>query len=154
MACIRDRVPCPWVAPSIEPTGDDQSGAALFYFIDNEVGILRQQWRGAVDRHDVIKFWKLLISDGRTLSVGRHLDDLRDCRLMFSGEGWFHLIRDILQKMPTHASWKAAIIVNSSETLGVVRQFLGYAGDLVEAEIFFDMAEGEAWLCASESSDS
>ncbi len=83
--------------------------------------------------------------------VGRHLNDLRDCRLEFSGNEWLDLVVRYLESGPVHAAWKAAIVVNGVETLGVVNQFIRYAGDLVTAKIFDDMDEADTWLLSGES---
>lgn len=42
-------------------------------------------------------------------------------------------------------------MVSSSEMYGVARQFMGYAGELVEGEVFYDLDEAEAWLRALDS---
>jgi hypothetical protein len=120
--------------------------AGLTYVLDAERNILRQQWRGTIRPVDVVAYWQRLIADEATLAIGHHLNDLRQCRLEFSGEQWLSMIAGVLERMPAHAPWRAAIVVDSAATAGTVRQFLGYAGDLVVAQVFLCMDEAEAWL--------
>ena len=128
------------------PPADIAAAPALTYVLDVERNILRQQWRGTIQPLDVVAYWQRLIADEATLAVGQHLNDLRACRLEFSGDQWLSLIASVLERMPAHAPWRAAIVVDSAETAGTVRQFLGYAGDLVVAQVFLGMDEAETWL--------
>lgn len=127
---------------------DIAAGAALTYLLDGERNILLQRWRGTVQPRDVLAFWHRLIADEATLGFGRHLNDLRECRLELSGDQWLQMIAGVLETMPEHAPWRAAIVVDSAATAGTVRQFLGYAGDLVVAQVFLEMDAAEAWLLA------
>lgn len=102
--------------------------------------------RGAVSSAQVGQFWRRMLEDPEALAIGRHLDDLRDCRFTFSGNEWLNLVKTFLVPAPPHARWKAAFVVNSSEMYGVLRQFVAYAGQLVEAEIFQELKSAEAWL--------
>ncbi len=128
------------------PAADIATNAALTYVLDVECNILRQQWRGTVQPVDVVAYWQRLIADEATLAIGHHLNDLRECRLEFSGDQWLSMIAGVLERMPAHAPWRAAIVVDSAETAGTVRQFLGYAGDLVVAQVFLRLDEAETWL--------
>lgn len=130
----------------VPPATDIASDATLSYVLDSERNILHQQWRGTIRPMDVVAYWQRLIADEATLAVGRHLNDLRECRLEFSGDQWLSMIASVLERMPAHAPWRAAIVVDSAETAGTVRQFLGYAGELVEAQVFLRMDEAETWL--------
>lgn len=130
-------------SPVVQHSAD---GAEFGYVIDRQAGVLRQTWRGTVSSGDVGDFWRRLFHDHHTLALSQHLDDLRDCRFMFSGNEWLELVKNFLAPAPPHARWKAAFVVNSSEMYGVLRQFIAYAGDLVEGEIFYEMESAEAWL--------
>ena len=121
-------------------------GAQLDYVIDRRVPMLRLTWRGAVSSTDVGHFWTQLLRDHETHAIGRHLDDLRDCHFTFSGNDWLDLVKQYLIPAPPHARWKAAFVVNSAEMYGVLRQFIAYAGELVEGEIFADEGSAERWL--------
>ncbi|MBK8959509.1 MAG: hypothetical protein IPM80_14015 [Proteobacteria bacterium] len=125
---------------------NDLPAKDLSYSIDHGSGLLHMRWRGVVSSADVGQFWTRLLDDGDALAIGRHLDDLRDCRFTFSGNEWQELVKGYLVPAPPHARWKAAFVVNSSEMYGVLRQFIAYAGELVEAEIFSDVNSALAWL--------
>lgn len=136
-------------SPDHFPGRDGADKARLSYSIDLARGMLCQTWRGAISHVDVEDFWNTLIQDPETLRIGRHLNDLRECTLHVSGDDWLDMIVRVLEHMPPHAAWKAAIVVDSPANFGVVRQFLGYAGDLVVAELFTDLASAERWLLDS-----
>ena len=120
----------------------------ISYSIDHQKGYITERWSGDIAAADLSAYWRQYLTDPEVLALRRTLVDMRQCRILFSGEELSNLVHGIVLPIIKDADWKTAIVVKDSVQFGVSRQYHVFAETYSRDAIFDDAEAALKWLLA------
>ena len=120
----------------------------ISYSIDQQHGVIREEWSGDVDAAQLAAYWQRYLADPSVLAIRKTVVDLRQCRIQFTGAQLSELVQRIVIPALEGRDWKSALVVEQSVQFGVSRQYQVFANHYSSDSIFTDHDAAIAWLIA------
>ena len=120
----------------------------ISYSIDQQHGVIREEWSGDVDAAQLAAYWQRYLADPSVLAIRKTVVDLRQCRIQFTGAQLSELVQRIVIPALEGRDWKSALVVERSVQFGVSRQYQVFANHYSNDSIFTDHDAAIAWLIA------
>jgi hypothetical protein len=125
----------------------------ISYSIDADRGLIVEAWQGDVTAADLRGYWHGYLADPRVMALRRTLVDLRQARILFTGEELFDLVCDVVQPALAGRRWTTAILVARAVQLGVSKQYQVFAEAYSRDAIFDDYDKALRWLDQESNAD-
>ena len=120
----------------------------ISYTIDDEHRYIVETWTGMITAAYLGEFMRRFLADPVVTAIGRTVVDIRECRLLFSGEQLAELVENIVVPMMNGRKWISAIVVNDPIQFEITRQYHLLAESYSRDSIFGTLEDAIAWLQA------
>ena len=118
----------------------------ISYSIDNEKNCILETWTGMITASDLGAYWRHYLADPNVMTIRRTAVDLRECRILFSGEQLAELVETIVLPMLSGKDWKTAIVVTDPLQVEVTRQYHILAESYSKDAVFDTPEAAMDWL--------
>ena len=118
----------------------------ISYSIDDENGCIVETWTGMITASYLGTFWRRFLADPVVVAIGRTVVDIRECRLLFSGEQLAELVESIVVPMLNGRKWTSAIVVTDPIQFEITLQYHMLAESYSRDSIFGTREAAIAWL--------
>jgi len=118
----------------------------ITYTIDDENRCIVETWTGMITASYLGAFWREFLADPVILAIGRSVVDIRECRLLFSGEQLAELVETIVAPALKGRKWTSAIVVTDPIQFEITRQYHILAESYSRDSIFGTPEDAIAWL--------
>jgi hypothetical protein len=121
---------------------------SISYTIDLENGCTRVTCKGAISASVLGDHWRRYLADPVVMATRRTMVDLRECRILFSGEQLAHLVESIVLPLLNGKDWTTAIVVGDPDQVEISRQYHALAESYSRDSIFSTPEAAMEWLLA------
>lgn len=126
----------------------------ISYRVDQESGVIFEEWSGKIDISDLADFWTALIADMHVLRLHTTLVDMTTAEFAFSADELFNALIRVIGMPIVITRWRTAFLVATPAQQGVAIQLIGIMSNFVVANIFEDAGTALAWLTGQSPADS
>jgi hypothetical protein len=120
----------------------------ISYLIDREHRCIHETWTGMITAKDLGDYWRQFLTDPVVLVIRRTIVDLRECRILFSGEQLAELVESIVLPLLNGKSWRTAIVVGDPMQHEVTRQYHVLAESYSRDSVFSTPEAAMEWMQA------
>jgi hypothetical protein len=118
----------------------------ISYSIDRESRCIHETWTGMITAKDLADYWRHILADPVVMVIRRTIVDLRECRILFSGEQLAELVESIALPLLNGKSWRTAIVVGDPVQHEVTRQYHVLAESYSQDSVFSTPEDAMAWM--------
>lgn len=118
----------------------------ISYSIDREHRCIHETWTGMITATDLGQYWRRILTDPVVMVIRRTIVDLRECRILFSGEQLAELVESIVLPLLNGKSWRTAIVVGDPVQAEVSRQYHVLAESYSRDSVFSTPEAAMAWM--------
>ena len=118
----------------------------ISYFIDREHRCIHETWTGFITAKDLGDYWRHILADPVVMVIRRTIVDLRECRILFSGEQLADLVERIVLPMLNGKSWRTAIVVGDLAQEEISRQYHMLAESYSRDSVFSTPEDAMTWM--------
>ena len=118
----------------------------ISYSIDEENNCILETWTGMITASDLGAYWRHYLADPDVMAIRRTVVDLRECRILFSGEQLAELVESIVLPQLNGLDWKSAIVVTDPIQFEITRQYHILAESYSRDSIFDSPKAAMEWL--------
>ena len=120
----------------------------ISYSIDREHRCIHETWTGMITAKDLGDYWRHILADPVVMVIRRTIVDLRQCRILFSGEQLAGLVEDIVLPLLNGKNWRTAIVLGDTNHFEMWRQYHVFAESYSNDSVFSTPEAALAWLRA------
>jgi hypothetical protein len=114
--------------------------------IDQDTGIIFENWTGDIRAPDLRAYWEHILTDPDVMARRRTLVDLRRARIHFTGQELANLVAAVVIPALKGLHWITAIVIDGPVQFGVSRQYQIFADCYSHDSIFVDYVAALDWL--------
>ena len=118
----------------------------ISYSIDKQNSVILEVWNGDVSADDLANYWRHYLADPDVMSIRRTLVDIRQAKILFSGEQLSQMVQSIVLPALKGRHWKTAILLAQPAQYGTARQYQAFAERFSRDAIFHDFDAAVEWL--------
>ena len=118
----------------------------ISYAIDREKRCIHETWTGMITAKDLGDYWRHILADPVVMVIRRTIVDLRECRILFSGEQLAELVEDIVLPLLDGKNWRTAIVIGDRAQYEISRQYHVLAESYSRDSIFSTPEAAMAWM--------
>jgi hypothetical protein len=118
----------------------------ISYSIDREHRCIHETWTGLITAKDLGDYWRHILTDPVVMVIRRTIVDLRQCRILFSGEQLAELVEGIVLPLLNGKNWRTAIVVGDLVQYEVTRQYHVLAESYSRDSVFSTTEAAMTWL--------
>jgi len=116
------------------------------YSIDRENRCIHEKWTGAITAAELADYWRHFLTDPVVMVIRRTIVDLRECRILFSGQQLAELVESIVLPMLHGMNWRTALIVGDPSQQEISRQYHVLAESYSRDSVFNTPEAAMAWM--------
>ena len=118
----------------------------ISYSIDREHRCIHETWTGLITAKDLGDYWQHILTDPVVMVIRRTIVDLRQCRILFSGEQLAELVEGIVLPLLEGKNWRTAIVVGDLVQYEVTRQYHVLAESYSRDSVFSTPEAAMTWM--------
>lgn len=118
----------------------------ISYSVDREHRCIHETWTGMITATDLGDYWQHFLADPVVMVIRRTIVDLRECRILFSGEQLADLVERIVLPILNGKSWRTAIIVGDLDQKEISRQYHVLAESYSRDSVFSTPEDAMTWM--------
>ena len=118
----------------------------ISYSVDREHRCIRETWTGMITAKELGDYWQCILVDPVVMVIRRTIVDLRQCRILFSGEQLADLVERIVLPMLNGKSWRTAIVVGDLAQEEISRQYHMLAESYSRDSVFSTPEDAMTWM--------
>ena len=118
----------------------------ISYAIDREKRCIHETWTGMITAKDLGDYWRHILADPVVMVIRRTIVDLRECRILFSGEQLAELVEGIVLPLLDGKNWRTAIVIGDRAQYEISRQYHVLAESYSRDSIFSTPEAAMAWM--------
>lgn len=118
----------------------------ISYSIDREHRCIHETWTGVITAKDLGDYWRHILADPVVMVIRRTIVDLRECRILFSGEQLAELVESIVLPLLNGKNWRTAIVVGDPVQYEVSRQYHVLAESYSRDSVFSTPEAAMTWM--------
>lgn len=118
----------------------------ISYSIDREHRCIHETWTGEITAKDLGDYWRRFLADPVVMVIRRTIVDLRECRILFTGEELAGLVERIVLPILNGKSWRTAIVVGDLDQKEISRQYHVLAESYSRDSVFSTPEAAMTWM--------
>jgi hypothetical protein len=120
----------------------------ISYSIDRENHCIHETWTGMITAKELGDYWRRLLADPVVLAIRRTIVDLRQSRILFSGEQLAELVETIVLPLLNGKNWLSAIVIGDPVQHEITRQYHVLAESYSRDSVFSTPEAAMTWMQA------
>ena len=118
----------------------------ISYSIDREHRCIHETWTGFITAKDLGDYWRHMLADPVVMVIRRTIVDLRECRILFSGEQLAELVESIVLPLLNGKNWRTALVVGDAVQYEITRQYHVLAESYSRDSVFSTPEAAMTWM--------
>ena len=118
----------------------------ISYSIDRENRCIHEKWTGAITAAELGDYWRQFLADPVVMVIRRTVVDLRECRILFSGQQLAELVENIVLPALHGMNWRTALVVGDPDQFEISRQYHVLAESYSRDSVFSTPEAAMAWM--------